>query len=95
MYSNTSSSERPVVPLSVVAMAVNTDLVDPVPQSFADLLKFVLKEPIIPASANKGMFLLAPLLTAVLALASWAVIPFGDGIGVSKRLPDDVTVATA
>ena len=31
-------------------------------QSFADLLKFVLKEPVIPASANKGMFLLAPLV---------------------------------
>ena len=33
-------------------------------QSFADLLKFVLKEPIIPAGANKGVFLLAPLVTA-------------------------------
>src|SRR5215204_2274286 len=48
-------------------------------QSFADLLKFVLKEPIIPASANKGMFLLAPLVTATLALASWAVIPLNPG----------------
>ncbi|HEX2556573.1 MAG TPA: NADH-quinone oxidoreductase subunit NuoH [Microvirga sp.] len=48
-------------------------------QSFADLLKFVLKEPVIPASANKGLFLLAPLLTAVLALASWAVIPVNYG----------------
>ncbi len=48
-------------------------------QSFADLLKFVLKEPVIPASANKGLFLLAPLLTAVLALASWAVIPLNEG----------------
>jgi NADH-quinone oxidoreductase subunit H len=44
-------------------------------QSFADLLKFVLKEPIIPAGANKGVFLLAPLVTCVLALAAWAVIP--------------------
>jgi NADH-quinone oxidoreductase subunit H len=44
-------------------------------QSFADLLKFVLKEPVIPASANKGIFLLAPLVTCLLALASWAVIP--------------------
>jgi NADH-quinone oxidoreductase subunit H len=48
-------------------------------QSFADLLKFVLKEPIIPASANKGMFLLAPLVFATLALAAWAVIPFAAG----------------
>src|SRR3954469_13474687 len=38
-------------------------------QSFADLLKFVLKEPTIPAAANKGVFLLAPLVTCVLALA--------------------------
>jgi NADH-quinone oxidoreductase subunit H len=44
-------------------------------QSFADLLKFVLKEPVIPAGANKGIFLLAPLITCVLALAGWAVIP--------------------
>jgi NADH-quinone oxidoreductase subunit H len=44
-------------------------------QSFADLLKFVLKEPTIPAAANKGVFLLAPLVTCVLALAAWAVIP--------------------
>src|SRR5712691_7144928 len=44
-------------------------------QSFADLIKFVLKEPIIPAGANKGVFLLAPLVTAVLALSAWAVIP--------------------
>src|SRR5689334_9996418 len=44
-------------------------------QSFADLLKFVLKEPVIPAGANKGIFLLAPLVTCVLALAGWAVIP--------------------
>ncbi|ETR75324.1 NADH:ubiquinone oxidoreductase subunit H [Afipia sp. P52-10] len=44
-------------------------------QSFADLLKFVLKEPTIPAGANKGVFLLAPLVSCVLALAAWAVIP--------------------
>jgi NADH-quinone oxidoreductase subunit H len=37
-------------------------------QSFADLLKFVFKEPVIPAGANKGVFLLAPLVTCVLAL---------------------------
>jgi NADH-quinone oxidoreductase subunit H len=47
-------------------------------QSFADLLKFVLKEPVIPASANKGVFLLAPLVTCVLSLAAWAVIPVSD-----------------
>ena len=42
-------------------------------QSFADLLKFVFKEPTIPSGANKGVFLLAPLVTCVLALAAWAV----------------------
>jgi len=48
-------------------------------QSFADLLKFVLKEPIIPAGANKGVFLLAPVVSCVLALAAWAVIPVNVG----------------
>jgi NADH-quinone oxidoreductase subunit H len=48
-------------------------------QSFADLLKFVLKEPTIPAGANKGVFLLAPLVTCTLALAAWAVIPVDAG----------------
>jgi NADH-quinone oxidoreductase subunit H len=48
-------------------------------QSFADLLKFVVKEPVIPAGANKGVFLLAPLVTCVLALAAWAVIPLNVG----------------
>jgi NADH-quinone oxidoreductase subunit H len=48
-------------------------------QSFADLLKFILKEPVIPAGANKGVFLLAPLVSCVLALAAWAVIPVNVG----------------
>ncbi|MGE0627409.1 MAG: NADH-quinone oxidoreductase subunit NuoH [Hyphomicrobiaceae bacterium] len=47
-------------------------------QSFADLLKFVLKEPLIPAGADKGVFLLAPLATAACALAAWAVIPLSE-----------------
>jgi NADH-quinone oxidoreductase subunit H len=52
-------------------------------QSFADLLKFVLKEPVIPASSNKGIFLLAPLVMATLALASWAVIPLNEGWAIA------------
>jgi NADH-quinone oxidoreductase subunit H len=48
-------------------------------QSFADLLKFVFKEPIVPAGANKGIFLLAPVVFSVLALAGWAVIPLAEG----------------
>jgi NADH-quinone oxidoreductase subunit H len=47
-------------------------------QSFADFLKFVLKEPLIPAGADKGVFLLAPLATIVLSLAAWAVIPLNE-----------------
>jgi NADH-quinone oxidoreductase subunit H len=53
-------------------------------QSFADLLKFILKEPVIPAGANKGVFLLAPLVTCVLALAAWAVIPVDAGWVISN-----------
>ncbi len=48
-------------------------------QSFADLLKFMLKEPVIPAGANKGVFLLAPFITGTLTLAAWAVIPVSAG----------------
>jgi NADH-quinone oxidoreductase subunit H len=48
-------------------------------QSFADLFKFVFKEPIIPSGANKGVFLLAPLVTGALALSAWAVIPVSAG----------------
>jgi NADH-quinone oxidoreductase subunit H len=52
-------------------------------QSFADFIKFVVKEPVIPSGANKGLFLLAPLLTALLAFSSWAVIPLSDGWAVA------------
>ena len=46
-------------------------------QSLADALKYVFKEIIIPASSNKVIFILAPIITMTLALISWAVIPFG------------------
>jgi NADH-quinone oxidoreductase subunit H len=52
-------------------------------QSFADLLKFVFKEPVIPAGANKGVFLLAPLVSCALALGAWAVIPVDAGWVIS------------
>src|ERR1700686_2086318 len=48
-------------------------------QSFADFFKFALKEPVIPAGANKVIFLLAPLVSFVLAFAAWAVIPLDNG----------------
>ena len=53
-------------------------------QLFADFLKFVLKEPVIPAGANKGVFLLAPLVTATLALGAWAVMPVAEGWPVAN-----------
>jgi NADH-quinone oxidoreductase subunit H len=52
-------------------------------QSFADLLKFVFKEVVIPDGANKGVFVIAPLVTSVLALAAWAVIPVDQGWAVA------------
>ncbi len=48
-------------------------------QSFADFLKFILKEPVIPAAADRPLFLLAPVVMAVLAMSAWAVIPVDDG----------------
>jgi len=48
-------------------------------QTFADAFKFMFKEPIIPAAANKVIYLLAPLITATLAFAGWAVVPLDNG----------------
>src|SRR5207302_2596277 len=53
-------------------------------QSFADLLKFVFKEVIIPDGANKGVFVIAPLVTAMLSLAAWAVVPVSDGWAIAN-----------
>ena len=47
-------------------------------QSFADMLKFVFKEPVIPSASSKIVFLLAPLVSVTLALAAWAVIPVNE-----------------
>ncbi|MGI9386331.1 MAG: NADH-quinone oxidoreductase subunit NuoH [Methyloligellaceae bacterium] len=52
-------------------------------QSFADLLKFALKEPVIPASADKAVFLLAPVVASVLAISAWAVIPVDEGWAIA------------
>ena len=52
-------------------------------QSFADLLKFVFKEVVIPDGANKGIYLIAPLVTSVLALSAWAVVPVANGWAVA------------
>jgi NADH-quinone oxidoreductase subunit H len=53
-------------------------------QSFADLLKFVFKEPIVPAGADKVVFMLAPLVTSILALSAWAVIPVDAGWAIAN-----------
>ncbi len=53
-------------------------------QSFADMLKFVFKEVVIPAGSNKGIYILAPMVTAVLAMSSWAVIPAAEGWAVAN-----------
>jgi NADH-quinone oxidoreductase subunit H len=53
-------------------------------QSFADFLKFILKEPLIPAGANKGVFLLAPLIAVILSISAWAVIPVNEGWAISN-----------
>ena len=53
-------------------------------QSFADLLKFVLKEVVIPDGSNKVVYIVAPLVTTILALSTWAVIPVADGWAVAN-----------
>jgi NADH-quinone oxidoreductase subunit H len=52
-------------------------------QPFADALKLMAKETILPAGANKVVFLLAPMLTFILSLVAWAVIPFGEGLVIA------------
>jgi NADH-quinone oxidoreductase subunit H len=53
-------------------------------QSFADFFKFVLKEIVVPAGADKVVFLLAPLISLILAFVGWAVVPFAPGWVVSN-----------
>ena len=53
-------------------------------QSFADAIKMVMKETVIPTGANRGLFIFAPMLTMILALAAWAVIPVNNGWAVAN-----------
>jgi NADH-quinone oxidoreductase subunit H len=64
---------------AAIALRRGPNVVGPwgVLQSFADGLKVFLKETIVPSAANRGLFLLAPIITFTLALVAWAVIPFG------------------
>jgi NADH-quinone oxidoreductase subunit H len=53
-------------------------------QSFADFVKYIAKEIIVPSGADKAVFFLAPMISFVLALIAWAVIPFGDGWAIAN-----------
>ncbi|WP_333023441.1 NADH-quinone oxidoreductase subunit NuoH [Wolbachia endosymbiont of Pentidionis agamae] len=57
-------------------------------QPFADAIKLIIKEPIIPLKADRKLFFIAPMITFVLALIAWAVIPFGEETFIenSKRI---------
>ncbi len=48
-------------------------------QSFADFLKYIVKEIVVPAGADRAVYFLAPMISLVMALVAWAVIPFNDG----------------
>jgi len=52
-------------------------------QPFADALKLVMKETVLPAQANIGLFIFAPVITLIFSLLGWAVIPFGAGLAIS------------
>ena len=60
-------------------------------QSFADMLKFVFKEVVIPSGANKGVYLLAPIVTCTLGLAGWAVVPVAENWVVAGESKSDTT----
>lgn len=52
-------------------------------QPFADALKLILKETVVPSQSNKVLFYLAPVITLVFSLLGWAIIPFGQGLAIS------------
>lgn len=71
---------------AAVQMRKGPNIVGPIGllQSFADFIKYIVKEVVVPAGADKFVFFLAPMITFVLAVIAWAVVPFNDGWVVSN-----------
>ena len=71
--------------LAAMQLRVGPNVVGPfaLMQPFADALKMMMKETVVPTGANRVLFLLAPVLTFVLAMIAWAVIPMGDGWAIA------------
>jgi NADH-quinone oxidoreductase subunit H len=72
--------------LAAMQLRMGPNVVGPfgVLQPWADAVKLMFKEPILPTGANKVVFVIAPMITFILALIAWAVIPLGDGIVIAN-----------